>query len=267
MNNNATGGCGIAGGDAAAGKGGVKIMSIQIFYGNGGASVANTAKGMQYAADNGAHILQNSWGYDSYFADKSMPSNDAAYKRMARVEAEAIDYFIANAGDESGPMKGGLAIFAAGNESAPMAGFPGAAEYCVSVAATSADFTPATYTNYGPGTTISAPGGDQDYYFEYAPVDANGNALTNDFIEKFVIDAYIAKLAKAKEDAEAYNKVVAQIEALVNNCNNAQDLNGCILQMKDFNHIGSSKDKARYLISNRAKALNVSFDKTSGMYV
>ena len=35
------------------------------------------------------------------------------------------------------------------------------------MAATSADFTPATYTNYGPGTTLSAPGGDQDYHFDY----------------------------------------------------------------------------------------------------
>ena len=52
-----------------------------------------------------------------------------------------------------------------------MAGFPGAAEYCISVAATAADFTPATYTNYGPGTTISAPGGDQDYYYDYVDPD------------------------------------------------------------------------------------------------
>ena len=37
----------------------------------------------------------------------------------------------------------------------------------ISVAATAADYTPAVYTNYGTGTTISAPGGDQDYYFEY----------------------------------------------------------------------------------------------------
>lgn len=98
-------------------------------------------------------------------------------------------------------------------------------------------------------------------------VDANGNALTNDFIEKFVIDAYIAKLAKSKNDIEAYNKVVAEIEALVNGCNSAQDLNGCILRMRDFNHLGSSREKAKYLISNRAKALNVTFDKSSGMYV
>ena len=38
---------------------------------------------------------------------------------------------------------------------------------CVSVSATAADFTPATYTNYGPGTKIAAPGGDRDYYWDY----------------------------------------------------------------------------------------------------
>ena len=38
----------------------------------------------------------------------------------------------------------------------------------MAVAATAGDFTPAVYSNYGSGTTISAPGGDQDYYFEYA---------------------------------------------------------------------------------------------------
>jgi hypothetical protein len=83
------------------------------------------------------------------------------------IEKEALDYFINNAGSPNGVVEGGIAVFAAGNECAAMAGYPGAADYCVSVAATSADFTPATYTNYGPGTTISAPGGDQDYYFEY----------------------------------------------------------------------------------------------------
>lgn len=29
----------------------------------------------------------------------------------------------------------------------------------------------------GPGINISAPGGDQDYYFEFAPKDANGNVI------------------------------------------------------------------------------------------
>ena len=38
-------------------------------------------------------------------------------------------------------------------------------------AATAADWTPAVYSNYGPGTTICAPGGDQDYYYDY---ESNG---------------------------------------------------------------------------------------------
>lgn len=98
-------------------------------------------------------------------------------------------------------------------------------------------------------------------------VDEQGNALTNNFISKYVIDAYIARLAKAKEDAEAYNRLIAQIEAIVNNCNDAKDLNGCLLQMKDFQHVGSSKEKAKYLISARAKAINATFDKAAGHYV
>ena len=83
------------------------------------------------------------------------------------LEKEALEYFIHNAGSPNGPIEGGLAIFAGGNENAPMAGFPGAADYCISVSATAADYTPAVYTNYGPGVTIAAPGGDQDYYYEY----------------------------------------------------------------------------------------------------
>lgn len=98
-------------------------------------------------------------------------------------------------------------------------------------------------------------------------VDEQGNALTNNFISKYVIDAYVARLAKAKEDAEAYNRLIAQIEAIVNNCNDAKDLNGCLLQMKDFQHVGSSKEKAKYLISARAKAINATFDKAAGHYV
>ena len=160
-NNNGVGICGIAGGDDK--NGGVRIMSIQIFYGTGGATTANTAKGIQYAADNGAHILQNSWGYDSYLADKNSPANDSSYNRMFRVEKEAIDYFIANAGDENGPLDGGLAIFAAGNECVALPGYPAAYEPCIAVAAINPALRPTFYTCYGEGTDIAAPGGEELY--------------------------------------------------------------------------------------------------------
>ena len=83
------------------------------------------------------------------------------------MEKIALDYFVHHAGSPNGPLEGGIAVFAAGNESAPMSSYPGADPTYVSVAATAADFTPAVYTNYGPGTAISAPGGDQDYYYDY----------------------------------------------------------------------------------------------------
>jgi hypothetical protein len=83
------------------------------------------------------------------------------------LEYKALDYFVHNAGSPDGVVDGGIIVFAGGNENAPAASYPAAYPDYVSVAATAPDYTPAVYTNYGPGTTICAPGGDQDYYFEY----------------------------------------------------------------------------------------------------
>lgn len=42
---------------------------------------------------------------------------------------------------------------------------------CVSVAGTAADFTPASYTNYGSEVAVSAPGGDLEYYGKIGEAD------------------------------------------------------------------------------------------------
>ena len=171
VNNNNIGVASIAGGDGTPNSG-VKVMVCQIFSGNVSTGLLNVVRAMKYAADNGAVIMQCSWGYVSgavheYEWGPAGFASEEEWIAGSPIEKEALDYFINNAGSPNGVIEGGIAVFAAGNECAPMAGFPGAAEYCVSVAATSADFTPATYTNYGPGTTISAPGGDQDYHYDY----------------------------------------------------------------------------------------------------
>lgn len=176
VNNNDLGIASIAGGNGS--KGGVKIMSCQIFSGNNGANVLEVARAMKYAADNGAVILQCSWGYVSgeaniYDWGAQGFRTEEEWKMGSPLEYEALDYFVHNAGSPNGPISGGVVVFAGGNESAPAAGFPGAAEFAVSVAATAADFTPAVYTNYGPGTTISAPGGDQDYYWDFVDEEHN----------------------------------------------------------------------------------------------
>ena len=170
VSNNGVGVSGIAGGTGR--NDGVKLMSCQIFSGSTASNALATVKAIKYAADNGAVILQCSWGYvsglaNSYEWGEPGFKTQEEWEKSMPLEKEALEYFIHNAGSPNGPIEGGLAIFAGGNETAPMAGFPGAADFCISVSATAADYTPAVYTNYGPGTTIAAPGGDQDYYYEY----------------------------------------------------------------------------------------------------
>lgn len=60
-------------------------------------------------------------------------------------------------------MDGGLMIWAAGNDSVDYANYPGAYNSNVCVASMAPNYTPAFYTNYGPGTNICAPGGDSTY--------------------------------------------------------------------------------------------------------
>ena len=169
VNNNNIGISSIAGGNAS--QPGVKIMSCQIFSGMYAGTVLEEVRAIKYAADNGALILQCSWGYISGSANPMewtpQYSTDEEWEAYNVLERKALDYFIHNAGSPDGVMEGGLAIFAGGNEAAPAASYPGAYPDFVAVAATAGDFTPAVYSNYGRGTTISAPGGDQDYYYEY----------------------------------------------------------------------------------------------------
>lgn len=158
VSNNAIGIAGVAGGDN--GKGGVRIMSCQILGGAHNTSDQDAAaRAMEYAADNGAVIAQNSWGNDP-----GILTTDNSYKTAMSARYIAFNYFM-NYKDKEGKsnhdaLDGGLIIFAAGNESYPMAGYPGAFNEYISVTALGPDGLPALYTNYGPGCNIAAPGGE-----------------------------------------------------------------------------------------------------------
>lgn len=167
-NDNSIGVSGIAGGDGNPGSG-VKIMTCQLFDGQYGATLAAEAKAIKYAADNGAVILQCSWGYNSPDANEALgytpgPKDEQDWENQYPLEKEALDYFIHNAGSPNGVIDGGLAIFASGNEYAPSSSFPAGYSKCISVSAIAADYTPSSYTNYGTEITLCAPGGDGDYY-------------------------------------------------------------------------------------------------------
>lgn len=152
VNNNGKGVCGIAGGNGQSNSG-VRLMSCQIFVndddpyaGNGGNRGATAIK---YAADNGAVICQNSWGYPTL---TETPGSDKA----------AIDYFIEYAGmDENGrqtgAMRGGMVIFAAGNENRAAAA-PANYEKVVAVSSITSNYQRASYSNYGEWVDLAAPG-------------------------------------------------------------------------------------------------------------
>lgn len=167
-NNNGIGVSGVAGGDGTPDSG-VKIMSCQVFSGQNSVTLAGEARAIKYAADNGAVILQCSWGYNSSESSELQgyvpgPATEKEWAETYPLEKEALDYFINNAGSPNGVIDGGIPVFAAGNEYAPNPAFPGAYSKCVCVASLAADYTPACYTDYGQLVTLSAPGGDLEYY-------------------------------------------------------------------------------------------------------
>ena len=167
VNDNGIGCSGIAGG--GKGQKGVKIMTLQLFDGMNSSTLAMEARAMKYAADNGAVILQCSWGYNSAKANMIMgytpgPATEEEWAATYPLEKEALDYFIHRAGSPNGVINGGLAIFASGNEYAAQSSFPAAYSKCISVSAIAADYTPASYSNYGSEVLLCAPGGDLEYY-------------------------------------------------------------------------------------------------------
>lgn len=176
INNNSLGVTGIAGGDKAKGQGGVKLLSLQVFRSNADGSTSSAhsfATALKEAADKGAHISQNSWGYVFDFNDNGVidSGTEMEYARYSHENPErsftqAVDYFNKYAGcDNNGnqlsdsPMKGGVVIFAAGNDNIQY-GAPGNYDGCVSVGAIQKSGSRASFSNWGEWVDLCAPGQD-----------------------------------------------------------------------------------------------------------
>lgn len=168
--NNGIGVAGVAGGDAAKGIRGAQVLSCQIFdlYG----APADIYAAIKHGADHGAVILQCSWGFspdmdgDGFTTDEEIALyRSYTIKDLPEYQA-AIDYFIKYAGcDNDGnqlpdsPMKGGVAIFASGNDNFdydPLVSY----EPIIAVGAFGATGNKASYSNWGDWVDIAAPGGD-----------------------------------------------------------------------------------------------------------
>lgn len=162
ISNNGKGISGIAGG--YDGRGGVRILNSQIFHEkeDGSEEQGDSEAAIVWGADHGALISQNSWGYD--YSSERAAKEDHVPKEFK----SAVDYFIKYAGcdadgNQTGLMKGGLVVFAAGNDNWS-AGHPGDYEPILCVGAVGPDGRRATYSNYGSWVDICAPGGEFDRF-------------------------------------------------------------------------------------------------------
>jgi hypothetical protein len=111
----------------------VPLMAIKAFDDKGEASVASVVEALRYAADNGARIINASWGH----TDRSRTLHDAV--------AEAWE-------------AGLLIVAAAGNERSDVAPFPAAFEPAVTVAALNPKAGRAMFSNFGAFVDLAAPG-------------------------------------------------------------------------------------------------------------
>ena len=167
VNNNNVGLCGIAGGDYANNTYGVRIQSCAIFSGyDAFADDDQTANAIKWGADHGAVISQNSWGYnydDEVGIDTWMSYN---IENACPAIKAAVDYFIQYAGcDDDGnqlpdsPMKGGLVIFASGNDGVKW-DIISTYSPIIAVGSYTASLGRAFYSNYGNWVDVAAPGGE-----------------------------------------------------------------------------------------------------------
>lgn len=112
-----------------------RIMAVRIFP---NAFDSRCAAGIKYAADNGAKIINNSWGPTG-----RRPTNN--------VVEDAIAY---------AQSRGALVVFAAGNANDDVKYYaPANSPRVISVAATTTADSRASYSNYG-AVTVAAPGSD-----------------------------------------------------------------------------------------------------------
>ena len=176
-NGNGIGVCGTAGG---TGNGdGVRMMSCQIFKG-GTSTLDASAIGFVYAADNGASIAQCSFGYEG---EGAAYDSDLEYSKIFGAEYDAIAYFMDPENNNSEILDGNIVIAASGNDARNMSSYPAAVRDVISVTALGPDYLPAvSYTNYGPGCNIAAPGGDF-YLGNYTNYVVNKSRVLSTFID------------------------------------------------------------------------------------
>ena len=112
-----------------------QIMGLKFLGSHGFGSTADAVKALYYAVNNGADIISNSWGGDSY----------------SEILQEAINYAYS---------QGVIFVASAGNDDTTIVQYPAGYDHVMAVAATDSDDEMAPFSNRGDWVDIAAPGVD-----------------------------------------------------------------------------------------------------------
>jgi subtilisin family serine protease len=129
-----------------------RLLPVKTLGANGEGSYENIIKGIVYAVDQGAQVINMS----------------LAGKNDSQILREAMQY---------AHNRGVVVVAAAGNHSGPVE-YPAAYDdYVIAVAASRYDDTLAPYSNFGPQVDLTAPGGDID-------IDQNGDGYADGILQQ-----------------------------------------------------------------------------------
>jgi len=162
----------------------VKYLPLQI---DDGEHLIYSYDGIIYAAENGAHIISNSWGGGGY----------------SQANQEVIDYAVG---------LGSIVVASAGNGNTSDSHYPSGYIGCISVAAVNPDDTRASFSHYGIGVDIAAPG-----VSILSSVTNNGYASWDGTSMAAPMVAGLLALIKSFQPAWTNDQLVEQVIGTVDN--------------------------------------------------
>jgi subtilisin family serine protease len=121
---------------------GAEVLPVKVLDASGSGSDVDVARGICFAADNGAKVINLSLGFD--------PVTSIIIQGLGNETGRAIEYAYA---------KGAAVIIAAGNETFPACDFPASHAQALCVGAVDERDVKAWYSNFGANVGVVAPGG------------------------------------------------------------------------------------------------------------